>query len=132
MNNFFNIFKKSPQKPHKQKYKKVLSLDGGGVRAIAGIVFLKKLEAESGKKIFNTFDMFVGTSAGAFNAACLAYNGMQTSELKSTKLDSSNCLGSTIAECMFVKTLNSLEQRTSYPKLEVPNEIILSCLFVLT
>ena len=42
MNNFFNIFKKSPQKPQKQKYKKVLSLDGGGVRAIAGIVFLKK------------------------------------------------------------------------------------------
>ena len=47
MNNFFNIFKKSPQNP---KFKKVLSLDGGGVRAIAGIVFLKKLEAESGKK----------------------------------------------------------------------------------
>ena len=82
MNNFFNIFKKSPQKPQKQKYKKVLSLDGGGVRAIAGIVFLKKLEAESGKKIFDSFDMFVGTSAGAFNAACLAYNGMQASELK--------------------------------------------------
>lgn len=79
MNNFFNIFKKSPRK---QKYKKILSLDGGGVRVIAGIVFLKKLEVELGEKIFDTFDMFVGTSAGAFNASCLAYDGMSVPELK--------------------------------------------------
>ena len=35
------------------------------------------------------------------------------SEFISTKLFSSNCLGSTIAEWMFVKTLNSFEQLTS-------------------
>ena len=44
------------------------------------------------------------------------FGGMtQISEFISTKLFSSNCLGSTIAEWIFVKTLNSLEHLTSYP-----------------
>ena len=40
---FSNIFKKRPLK----KTKKILSFDGGGVRAIAGVIFLKKLEVET-------------------------------------------------------------------------------------
>ena len=54
----------------KPNSKKVLSFDGGGVRAIAGLVFLQKLKAESGKKIANVFDMFGGVSEGALNALC--------------------------------------------------------------
>ena len=73
--NFFNKKKDSP--------KKIISFDGGGVRVIAGIVFLKKLEVESGRKITDIFDMFVGTSAGAFNASCLAYDDMSMVDLKS-------------------------------------------------
>ena len=38
-----------------------------------------------------------------------------TSEVISTKLFSSNDFGSTIAEFMLVKTLNSSEHLTSYP-----------------
>ena len=72
-----NLFNKKKEKP-----KKIVSFDGGGVRVIAGIVFLKKLEVESGKKISDLFDMFVGTSAGAFNAACLAHGEMSADELK--------------------------------------------------
>ena len=72
-----NLFNKKKEKP-----KKIVSFDGGGVRVIAGIVFLKKLEVESGKKISDIFDMFVGTSAGAFNAACLAHGEMSAGELK--------------------------------------------------
>ena len=74
---FANIFNKK-----KKTSLKVLSFDGGGVRAIAGIVFLQKLEAYTGKKISDVFDMFVGTSAGAFNASCLAYNDMSITDLK--------------------------------------------------
>ena len=76
MNIFSNFFTKQA------KSKKIISFDGGGVRAIAGIVFLKKLEAASGKKVSDIFDMFVGTSAGAFNAACLAHANMSADELK--------------------------------------------------
>ena len=55
-----------------KKTKFILSLDGGGVRAIAAIVFLKQLEIASGKKIFDIFDFFIGTSAGGINALHIA------------------------------------------------------------
>ncbi len=76
MNIFSNIFNQT------KETKKIISFDGGGVRAIAGVVFLKKLEAASGRKISDIFDMFVGTSAGAFNAACLAHEQMSADKLK--------------------------------------------------
>ena len=76
MNIFSNFFSKQV------KPKKIISFDGGGVRAIAGIVFLKKLETARGKKVTDMFDMFVGTSAGAFNAACFAHSDMSANQLK--------------------------------------------------
>lgn len=72
-----NFFKK------KEKPKKIISFDGGGVRVIAGIVFLKKLEAHMGIKAADIFDMFIGTSAGSFNASCLALHNMSADKLKS-------------------------------------------------
>mgnify|MGYP001135991220 FL=1 len=75
MGAFSNFFSKSNSK-------KVLSFDGGGVRAIAGLVFLHKLEVESGRKISDMFDMFVGVSAGALNALCLGVNQMSAKEIK--------------------------------------------------
>ena len=44
MKSFFSFLSKSSQK-------RILCLDGGGVRTIAALVFLKKLESESGKKL---------------------------------------------------------------------------------
>ena len=76
MSIFQSLFKK------KEKPIKIISFDGGGVRAIAGIVFLKKLEARMGIKTAEIFDMFVGTSAGSFNAACLAFHNMSADKLK--------------------------------------------------
>ena len=68
--------------PFSQKYKKVLAFDGGGVRAIIGIYFLKKLEEESSKSIFNSFDLFIGTSAGATNALLLGMDGCKIEDLE--------------------------------------------------
>ena len=42
MKNYFEVFST-------KKIKRVLSFDGGGVRAIAGVVFLKQLEVATGK-----------------------------------------------------------------------------------
>ena len=39
----------------------ILSFDGGGVRAIAQVVLLKKIEQELNINIFNQFDLFAGT-----------------------------------------------------------------------
>ena len=59
-----------------------MSFDGGGVRAIAGVVFLKQLEIASGKKIFDIFDFFIGTSAGGINALNIAGRKIDCFELE--------------------------------------------------
>ena len=71
---YFNLFSK--------KYKKVLAFDGGGVRAIMGVYFLKRLEQESSISIFESFDLFIGTSAGATNALLLGMNGSTITDLE--------------------------------------------------
>ena len=75
MRNFFSFLSRFSNK-------KIICFDGGGVRTIASIVFLQKLEAASGKKIIDIFDMFVGTSAGALNAACFAFGGLSADKIK--------------------------------------------------
>ena len=40
----------------KKTYKKVLSLDGGGVRGLASVIFLKELEKSVGKTVFGLFE----------------------------------------------------------------------------
>ena len=65
-----------------KKTKLILSFDGGGVRAIAAIVFLKQLEISSGKRIFDIFDFFIGTSAGGINALNIAGREATCSDLK--------------------------------------------------
>ena len=116
---FPSLFKK--QQPKK---KKLLCFDGGGVRAIAGIVFLNKLEAYSGKKVFDIFDVFVGTSAGAFNAACFASNEMLASEVK--KYWSQEYINKIMKTSYFWDPASLIQARPRYDskgKLEVLDEI---------
>ena len=80
LNKFLNLFKSNEVK---KEYKLVLSLDGGGVRGLATVIFLKELEKASGKKIVDLFDFFIGTSAGGLNAMHLAINEIEVSELES-------------------------------------------------
>ena len=80
LNKFRNLFKPNEVK---KEYKLVLSLDGGGVRGLATVIFLKELEKASGKKIVDIFDFFIGTSVGGLNAMHLAVNEIEVSELES-------------------------------------------------
>ena len=52
--------------------KYLLSLDGGGVRELATVVFLANLEKALGKPLYKKFDFFIGTSAGAITAMALS------------------------------------------------------------
>ena len=79
LSKFLNLFKLIEQE---KDCKLVLSLDGGGVRGLATVIFLKELEKASGKKIFDLFDFFIGTSAGGLNAMHLVINQVNTSELE--------------------------------------------------
>ena len=67
--------------------KRILSLDGGGVRGILSLAFLEKIEAEidaiEGKptRLCDWFDMIGGTSTGAIIASALAL-GYRVSEVR--------------------------------------------------
>ena len=80
LDKFLNLFKPNEVK---KEHKLVLSLDGGGVRGLATVIFLKELEKASGKKIVDLFDFFIGTSVGGLNAMHLAVNEIEVSELES-------------------------------------------------
>ena len=74
-----NLFK---SKKLEDDHKLVLSLDGGGVRGLATVIFLKELEKISGKKIFDLFDFFIGTSAGGLSAMHLVINKTSANDLE--------------------------------------------------
>ena len=50
----------------------VLSLDGGGIRGLLELFWLKELEERVGKPCIEIFDLFVGTSTGGIIATGLA------------------------------------------------------------
>ena len=62
--------------------KYILSMDGGGVRTLASITFLKRLEIALNSRIAEKFDYFIGTSAGAVSCLALAVNGAKVIDLE--------------------------------------------------
>src|SRR5581483_6922639 len=52
--------------------RRILSIDGGGVRGIIPAIALADLEAVSGKLTREVFDFVAGTSTGALIAAAIA------------------------------------------------------------
>jgi patatin-like phospholipase/acyl hydrolase len=55
--------------------KKVLTIDGGGIRGVFSAAVIEQMEKVIGKKAGEYFDCLYGTSTGAILAAALA-NGM--------------------------------------------------------
>jgi len=51
--------------------KRILSLDGGGIRGAATAQFLKKLDAALPDSLYDTFDLFAGTSTGGIIAGAI-------------------------------------------------------------
>lgn len=52
--------------------KRILSIDGGGIRGIISLACLVRLEARLGKPVYEIFDMVAGTSTGSIIAAGVA------------------------------------------------------------
>ena len=49
-------------------YKKILSIDGGGIRGLIPALILQEIETQTGKPIYKLFDLIVGTSTGGILA----------------------------------------------------------------
>lgn len=54
------------------KYVRVLSIDGGGMRALLALKCLEYMEKRTGRPTCELFDVMVGTSSGAFVVAALS------------------------------------------------------------
>ncbi len=52
---------------------RILCLDGGGVKGLVQIEFLRQLEEKTGKRAIDLFDWIVGTSTGGIIALTLVY-----------------------------------------------------------
>lgn len=75
---FPNVFRRP--RPHGVR---VLTLDGGGARALVSIEILKELERRTGQPIHQLFDLVAGTSAGGIlgMALCIARKSLDECEL---------------------------------------------------
>ena len=60
--------------------RKMLALDGGGIRGVLTLSILKSIEAQLKQPLWKYFDYIAGTSTGAIIAAGLA-RGMSVDEL---------------------------------------------------
>jgi uncharacterized protein len=66
--------------------KKILTIDGGGIRGVFSAAIIEQIEKTIGRKAGDYFDCLYGTSTGAILAAALA-KGMTGSELKRFYID---------------------------------------------
>lgn len=60
--------------------RRMLALDGGGIRGLITLGYLEKIEELLGRPLCDFFDYIAGTSTGAIIAACLA-QGMSTARI---------------------------------------------------
>lgn len=84
--------------------RKLLALDGGGIRGVMTLGILKKIEETVGQPLWQYFDYIAGTSTGAIIAAGLA-RGMSVDELIAFYRDAGPEM---FAKTRFLKRLNSL------------------------
>ncbi len=69
--------------------KRILSLDGGGAKGPMQLQALAVLEERTGKRVFELFDLIIGTSVGAINASMLAtgkYSAVELLEVMRTEM----------------------------------------------
>ena len=87
-------------------------MDGGGVRTLASITFLKHLEKETGLTIHEKFDFFVGTSAGAISCLALAVKEFTAQDLE--QMWSFENLNTTMNTSSWESKLGLLQSKPKY------------------
>ena len=73
------------QTPVKKSVRRVLSIDGGGIRGIIPALVLAHLEKQTGQPASELFDLMVGTSTGGILALALCLQGEERQPLLGAK-----------------------------------------------
>lgn len=71
--------------------KKILCINGGGIRGIVAAQFLKRLEENLSESLYNTFDMFAGTSTGSLIVSAISYQKMTAEKIVDELYSPKNC-----------------------------------------
>ena len=101
--------------------KKILSIDGGGIRGIIPAIVLKKIEEETNQATAKTFDLIAGTSTGGLLALGLSKGGGEGKKERYTAGDlvdickncGSDIFGRDRRRDSTVETLISLKRKVS-------------------
>lgn len=59
---------------------RILSMDGGGMRGLATVQMLRRIEQGTGRRIHEMFDLICGTSTGGMLACALGIKQMNLDE----------------------------------------------------
>eukprot|EP00850_Spirogloea_muscicola_P002821 SM000011S18999 [mRNA] locus=s11:273180:281253:- [translate_table: standard] len=89
---------------------RVLCMDGGGMRGMVTVQMLRRLEAGTGRKMYEMFDLICGTSTGGMLAAALA--------VKSYTLDQCDDIYKTLGKVVFSEANHQMENATWREKLD--------------
>jgi uncharacterized protein len=97
----------------KKKLKKcILCLDGGGIKGIIITQFLNRLEKDLENSLYDTFDMFGGTSTGSIIVMGIVYNKMSGEELVNLyNYDNAQII---MPQSWIDKTFNILQMKPKY------------------
>jgi patatin-like phospholipase/acyl hydrolase len=91
----------------------VLCVDGGGIRGIAPVQFLKRLEDHLKKSLYDTFEMYSGTSTGSFIIASIAYKKM-TADYIMTNLYNKKNINRIMNKSFIDKCVGTVQLRPKY------------------
>jgi len=109
--------------------KRILVLDGGGVKGVITLKFLSLLEKNKGINVSTYFDLFAGTSTGGLIASLFAHKGLSATEIleKVYTLDTVKKIMSqgyyewALSQIQFCSKYNDVEKR-SFIKLLLDGE----------
>lgn len=97
-----------PMKKNRER-KTVLSLDGGGVRALFQIKLLQRIKEEQKTCLCQLFDMVVGTSMGGVSALALCYGNLTSIEITLNKMLDHKTMSKLANESILDKVLGQLQ-----------------------
>lgn len=115
-----------PEENKKKTPKIVLSITGGGIKGLIVGQFLKNLEKEIGKPVYEIFDLFVGTSVGSILCGCYTHGKYTAKKTMEEIMSTENCQQIMNKSCIdyTIGLFNIYPKYSGKPKRDLINKYI--------